>query len=72
MRWGEVLGDPRLSITRELASFWISLPYSVKLGSAMSVSDREADENIVFIGEMPSKAQKNKGHHIGDPRNLRV
>ncbi len=25
------------------------------LGSAMSVSDREADENALFTGEMPSE-----------------
>src|SRR5260370_37216155 len=43
-----------ISWTRERASFRLSLPYSVKLGSAMSVSDREADENSLFTGETPS------------------
>jgi hypothetical protein len=27
---------------------------AIELGSAMSVPDREADENVVFTGEMPS------------------
>lgn len=34
------------SLVRELG--WISLPYAVKLGSAMSVADREADENVAY------------------------
>jgi hypothetical protein len=29
----------------------------LSLGSAMSVPDREADENVVFTGEMPSTSE---------------
>src|SRR2546425_10038366 len=32
----------------------ISLPHCCELGSAMSDTDREADENSLFTGEMPS------------------
>jgi len=39
------------SLTRELS--WISLPYAVKLGSAMSVLDREADEKSILQAKCP-------------------
>ena len=29
--------------------------WAFELGSAMSVPDREADENVIFTGEMPSR-----------------
>ena len=34
--------------TRELASSTVSLPYLFELGSAMSVGDRDADENGAY------------------------
>jgi hypothetical protein len=34
------------SLVRELS--WISLPHAVKLGSAMSDTDRDADENGAY------------------------
>jgi hypothetical protein len=43
-----------ISFTRELASSGVSLPDFSELGSAMSVPDREADEHVVFTGEMSS------------------
>jgi len=36
------------SLRRELDSSIVSLAYSVELGSAMSGTDREADENRIF------------------------
>ena len=39
---------------RELDSSSVSLPYFFELASAMSVADREADENSLFTGEMLS------------------
>jgi hypothetical protein len=37
----------------------VSIPYFSELGSAMSVPDREADENSLFSGEMLSSPRKN-------------
>ena len=42
----------------------ISLPHFCALGSAMSATDREADENSLFTGEMPSGVIK-EGKHNG-------
>ncbi len=39
-------------------SFGISLSCSVKLGSAMSVSDREADENVAYWGGEPARRDR--------------
>ncbi len=49
-----VVSEKALGGAKELASSGDSLPSFSELGSAMSVPDREADENVVFTGEMPS------------------
>jgi len=54
------------SLTRELS--WISLPHAVKLGSAMSDTDRDAGETGVSLAPLAGSPERNNGMQVLHPR----